>query len=136
MDQGIEEDTDEERIMVLNERKGAQEMKCFYCAKLGHTMRSCWDKQGKKPPHPLGVFAKDKRMKEAKNTDLPRRPVRKPVQNQRKGLQRGKRNKDQQLHDGQNDQEDIPMSQDAEAFLNSIHDLGYLPSPLNYESGF
>ena len=133
-DQGIEEDTDEERIMVLNERKGAQEMKCFYCGKLGHTMRTCWDRQGGKPPHPLGVYAK--RMKETKDTDPPRRPTRKPVVNQRKGLQKGTRNKIQQLDDGQNDQEDIPMSQDTVGFLNSIHDLGYLPSPLNYESGF
>ena len=124
-----QDDTDEERIMIMNDRKANENIKCFYCAKLGHTIRQCWDKQQNKPPHPMGVVAQ--KQKDTKNGNE-RRFVKKPENKPKKKVQKGKRPPIHNIGKEESDSE-FEMSEETIAYLDQMNDLKYLPSPLDYE---
>jgi hypothetical protein len=127
------------QIMALNDRKKNVDMQCYFCGKKGHSMTQCWDREKGKLPHPFGVYAKrEKERKERNQAEgaTPKPFIKKGRTQPKKGFRKGKVDrKIQQLDEGLDERDSNATSTEHEDFLNSINDLGFLPSPLgDYEN--
>merc|ERR1711860_404843 len=112
-EQGIDSE-----ILALNVKKS--EIVCWFCTKIGHTSRQCFDRQKGKAPHPYGKWAQKKNEDAAKISD------KKP---KKKGFKKGNKGKDIQQIDnsGQEDSASILSPSEHDKFLDSLNDLAFIP---------
>ena len=105
-------------ILALNAKKS--EIVCWFCTKIGHTSRQCFDRQKGKAPHPYGKWAQKKNEDAAKISD------KKP---KKKGFKKGNKGKDIQQIDnsGQEDSASILSPSEHDRFLDSLNDLAFIP---------
>ena len=139
-----DDDTDklhELQIMALNDKRNQKnpDMKCYFCGKMGHSMTHCWDREKGRSPHPLGVYAQREKERKERNQAggaTPKPFIKRTKANPKKGFRKGKMDrKIQQLDEDRDEKDSNATSTEHEDFLNSINDLGFLPSPLgDYEN--
>ena len=104
-------------ILALNVKKS--EIVCWYCTKIGHTSRQCFDRQKGKAPHPFGKWSQQKKKDATKISDT------KPKKN--KGAKKGNREIQQIDNSDQNDSCSILSPSEHDRFLEGLNDLGYIP---------